>query len=133
MRIPSTFYLVIAMAGHVDAQTGPVTTMPEGHHLTLNDSIANLIGLRPDQMPAWRDLNDAYEEQYRDLKPGATFEEDRRKWGEQRNEDLKKFLTPDQYQKWLRLNSETRGEARPGGDPSRGERHPSPERTAGHG
>jgi|GEM_PF-3870475 len=76
----------------------------------LTDSAATLIGLSPDQLQGWRDLGTQYQEELDQLKDNKGYsDEDMRQWWKRRDEALREFLSPEQYEKWIKLDKDVQG------------------------
>jgi hypothetical protein len=74
--------------------------------LMMNDSTARALNLTPEQQRGWSERGALYDRDYRGLKPGTTsYDTDRQRWWDRRDADMKKFLTPEQYTQWQRMDT----------------------------
>lgn len=90
----------------VHAQSEPTRAT---EHPMLTDSAATLIGLSPDQLQGWRDLGVQYQDELDELQKKRDSEEERRLWWKKRDDALRQFLTPEQYEKWIKLDRDVQG------------------------
>jgi hypothetical protein len=79
-----------------------------GDPLMMDDNTARELGLREDQMAGWKERSTMYDKDYRSLKQGKTYDQDRQDWMTRRDKDMGDFLTPDQLQNWNRMNGADR-------------------------
>lgn len=76
--------------------------------IELTDSVGQVIGLQEGQRDAWRTRNKEWQERYHAL--GEKPEESKSyiKLHSARDFDLKRWLFPDQYDRWEALNHRSR-------------------------
>lgn len=81
------------------------TTQNNWRPVMMTDSTARALKLTPEQQQGWRDRSTQYDRDYRGIQQGATYDKDQQVWWDRRNSDMKKFLTPEQYATWQRMDT----------------------------
>ena len=93
--------------GSTPSTQQPTTQKGTQDPVMMDENTARTLGLTQEQMAGWKERGTLYDREYRSLKQGSTYEQDRKAWMERRDKDLKGYLTPEQYENWSRMNNGT--------------------------